>query len=106
MEDALEDRSVPARDVRHRFNEGDYWQRASAGEFRQVIARDGHPSQERSGEPYCTRSQIIGYWNSDGEMIAKVHQYLRPDGTIGGSGRPDPKVLFEHGVRYRALSEG
>jgi len=24
-------------------------------------------------------------------MIAIVHQYLLPNGTLGGSGRPDPK---------------
>lgn len=106
MGDAPDDRSVSARELRRRFNDGDYWQRADAGECRQVVARDGHPSRERSGEPYRTRGQIIDDWNSDGELIAKVHRYLRPDGAIGGSGRPDPKVLVEHGVRYRALSEG
>jgi hypothetical protein len=32
-----------------------------------------------------------------------VHFYLRPDGTIGGSGQPDPKWLFEDGVVYVAI---
>lgn len=68
-----------------------------------MVTRDGHPSAERSGEPYCTRSQIIDYWDSHGEKIAEVHRYLRPDGTIGGSGLPDPKVLVENGIRYRIL---
>ena len=26
--------------------------------------------------------------------MAVVHQYLRVDGTLGASGRPDPKVLY------------
>ena len=97
------DRSVSPTELRRRFNDGDYWPRAEAGEYRQEVARDGHPSLERSGEPYCTRSQIIDDLDRDGQKIAKVHRYLRPDGTLGGSGRPDPKALIEGGGRYRAL---
>jgi hypothetical protein len=33
-----------------------------------------------------------------GHRIFLVHFYLRPNGTIGGSGKPDPKWLFEDGV--------
>lgn len=91
------------RELRQRFNEGDYWGRAERGEFRQSVVRNGHPSSAQSGEPYCTRSQIIEYWEWIGQMIAKVHRYLRPDGTIGGSGLPDPKVLVEGGIRYQAV---
>jgi hypothetical protein len=29
-----------------------------------------------------------------------VHQYLRPDGTLGLSGRPDPKLVLYEGVVY------
>jgi hypothetical protein len=97
------DRSVRPSELRRRFNEGDYWRRAEGGEFQQVVARNGHPSAERSGQPYCTRSQIIECRNQAGQMIAKVHRYLRRDGTLGGSGMPDPKVLVEGGVRYFAL---
>jgi len=35
-----------------------------------------------------------------GEKIAGVHQYLRPDGTIGLSGRPDTKEVYVDGVLY------
>lgn len=97
------DRFIPIAELRRRFNEGNYADRADAGEFLQVVTRDGHPSQERSGEPYCTRSQIIEYWTHAGQKIATVHRYLRADGTIGASGKLDPKVLVERGVRYRAL---
>lgn len=34
---------------------------------------------------------MVEYFAVDGRMMALVHQYLRPDGSIGGSGRPDPK---------------
>jgi hypothetical protein len=36
-------------------------------------------------------------WGSR-RRIAVVHQYLRPDGFVGGSGRPDPKAILREGV--------
>jgi hypothetical protein len=32
--------------------------------------------------------------------MARVHQYVLVDGTIGASGRPDPKRVFYEGVLY------
>lgn len=51
----------------------------------------------------CTRSQILAYEDPPGKQIAVVHQYLRPDGTIGGSGRPDPKRLMVNGIVYAVM---
>ena len=51
-------------------------------------------------EPPGTRSQMVAYVDASGQRVALVHQYLRPDGTLGGSGRPDPKLLIEGGVTY------
>ena len=42
----------------------------------------------------------IAYLDSSGHRVAVVHQYLRKDGTLGGSGRPDPKKLFHDGKLY------
>ena len=33
-------------------------------------------------------------------MVAEVHQYVRPDGSLGGSGLPDPKRLYKDGILY------
>ena len=38
-------------------------------------------------------SQTVDYLSLDGQLVARVHQYQRPDGSVGGSGRPDPKWL-------------
>jgi hypothetical protein len=32
------------------------------------------------------------------QEIAKAHRYLFPDGRVGGSGRPDPKMMLCCGV--------
>jgi hypothetical protein len=34
------------------------------------------------------------------KKVAVAHQYLRPDGTLGASGRPDPKAIFSEDVLY------
>lgn len=36
---------------------------------------------------------MVWYLGPDGQKLALVHQYLLPDGSISGSGRPDPKRM-------------
>jgi hypothetical protein len=95
-------RLVTARELRAMFNDDRYWQRAKAGELREVIVRDGHPSAPKANEPFCTRSQTIIYRDRAGQRVVVVHQYLRQDGTLGASGAPDPKKLWRDGVVYEA----
>jgi hypothetical protein len=47
-----------------------------------------------------TLSQIVAYHDAAGRKIAIVHRYLRPDGSLGGSGLPDPKMIVHSGTRY------
>lgn len=89
-------------ELRGMFNDGGVWERALAGELAQTVQKERHPSPPRAGEPHCTRSQIITYHDHNGVRVALVHQYLRPDGALGGSGKPDPKELLVEGVLYRA----
>ena len=83
------------------FNEGGYWDKVKSGDLTSVALEDRHPSLTAANEPFCTRSQMISYRDSNNHEIARVHQYLRTDGTIGASGKPDPKRLFKDGVLYR-----
>jgi hypothetical protein len=47
-----------------------------------------------------TQSQEIGYYDSEGKEIARAHQYLQPDGTLGASKKPDPKRIVYQGTLY------
>jgi hypothetical protein len=85
------------------FNDGLYWQRAIAGELTTTVMEDRHPSLTVANEPFCTRSQMVSYRDPVGNEVARVHQYLRTDGTIGASGRPDPKRLLTDGILYRLV---
>jgi hypothetical protein len=42
----------------------------------------------------------MAYDDASGVMVAVVHQYLRPDGSLGASGLPDPKRLLVNGILY------
>ena len=72
------------------------YQKAATGEL-VTIVRDEYLAPRAAGQPTGTVAQIVLYFEvlPDGERrpIALVHQYLRSDGQVGGSGRPDPKWL-------------
>lgn len=84
---------MSAEDLRRRFNDADFVGRVAAGDLVEVVKRDSHPTLSGSTEPFCTRSQIVTYHTISGEKVAVAHRYLRRDGSVGGSGRPDPKML-------------
>jgi hypothetical protein len=94
-------RSATGPELQVMFNDGRYWEDAEAGVYQQVVRDDRHPALPLAMEPYCTRSQIVSYRDAQGTEIARVHQYRRIDGTIGLSGRPDPKKLLVNGIIYR-----
>lgn len=80
--------------IRQYFNNSQIFDQVQSGQLDAITKRSSHPENPPAGEPVCTRSQIVYYYTKDGKPVAIVHQYLRPDGTIGASGRPDPKRLF------------
>ena len=83
------------------FNDGRYHERAANGELLVSRRADRHPSPAPAREALCTRSQIVVYVDpTTGERVALAHQYLRPDGTLGAGGRPDPKHIWRGGVIY------
>ena len=87
-------------ELRRLFNEGEYYERVLAGELLESIETD-RPARPGSGQPEGTRSQTLWYFDQSMNRVAFVHQYVRPDGSLGGSGRPDPKrLLFEDEILY------
>jgi hypothetical protein len=97
---------ITSAELRRIFNDDALWERAQSGEFEQRVLRARHPAPRQSGEPYCTESQIVGYFLPNGTRIAMVHQYLRPNGSVGASGRPDPKAILKGGTIYLPGAKG
>ena len=70
------------------------------GQIQAGVAKRGRPLKSSLGpvhQPQGTVSEILPYL-LHGVKIALCHQYTRPDGTIGASGKPDPKF-----VRYKNM---
>lgn len=92
---------IEQEQMRKIFNEGKYWEKTKSGEFSAVAIEDRHPSLTVANEPFCTRSQMISYRDQSNNEVARAHQYLRTDGTLGASGKPDPKRVLFNGTLYR-----
>jgi hypothetical protein len=86
-------------ELRRIFNEGRYFERMHAGEFHERIIRQ---NRRRTGDRRVrdTMSQLVENWDKFGNMVARVHQYRRKDGSLGGSGRPDPKAVLHDETLY------
>ena len=87
--------------MRQKFNDGKFWELVKSGELAAIVTDSRHPALMAAAEPHCTYSQEVSYRDADNTEVARVHQYLRPDGTIGASGLPDPKRVLVDGVLYR-----
>ena len=84
---------VSATTIRQKFNESAYALAIDRGELKSTKLHESHlrnPSAQ--GRAYCTWSEIIRYFDHEGNIAVEVHQYIR-QGII--SGRPDPKRLRE-----------
>ncbi len=90
---------IRAAELRAIFNDGRYAELVGHGELTEKLIREGKPSTA-ANEPPGTRSQVVAYLDRSGKQVCIVHRYLRPDGSLGGSGRPDPKKILKDGVIY------
>jgi hypothetical protein len=85
---------VTPTELRRMFRDSGTLDRIKSRDLHQVLSGDAHPAPPTSGQPFCTRSQILSFFDVEGNKIAVLHQYKRTDGSIGGSGQPDPKMLL------------
>jgi hypothetical protein len=90
-EGSIESVYVDSRTLRQRFAALGILDQLQRGELRAEIDRSWRAPAER-GQPAGTLGQRVQYFRG-AELTAVVHQYLLPDGSIGGSGLPDPKWL-------------
>jgi len=96
---------ISPTEMQKMFNEEGFWEKTKSGEFSTVTLEHRHPALTVANEPFCTFSQMISYRDASNNEVARVHQYLRPDGTIGASGKPDPKRLLLNGTLYRLVKK-
>ena len=87
--------------IRALFNGSQYSQKIEKGLLQKIVLKKTllqNPNEK--GEPKGTYSEVILYKEQSTDFYAIVHQYSRPDGSIGASGKPDPKRLKIGGIIY------
>lgn len=64
-----------------------------------AISHSQSPASPRSNQPEGTISELVDYFHGH-ELIATAHRFVLPDGSIGASGLPDPKMVVSGGTMY------
>ncbi len=89
---------VPVTRLRNHFNASDLYRQIETGALLPDKRLDDrhlrNPELRRDPEPFCTRHQILRYLDPvTGAIILETSHFLHSDGTLGASGRPDPKRM-------------
>jgi len=97
-------RKVGKAELRRLFNEAKFRESLIRRTNQRVDVSINRASAECQQEP-GTESHVYDWMEYvPGEdrmrLLATVHQFRRPDGTIGGSGQPDPIVVVVDGVPH------
>jgi len=97
--------SIPTDDpweLRRIYNEGLFEERAAKGELK-FVPWDSRPAPSNiTGWVPGTTSETLYLLDADDHIHAKVHGFFRPDRTLAGSGKLDPKRVLHEGS-YRTL---
>jgi hypothetical protein len=91
---------VTSEQMCKRFNDGSYWAKVLKGEWTAHVL-ESNISHLLTSETVEITSVMLSYHDENGDERARVHQFMRPDGTLAASGKPDPKRLLENGILYR-----
>jgi hypothetical protein len=90
----LSSRYVTESEIQDIFNAGPYRQLIENGQLTPHYLRNAHLTHVERGNHPCTQRQMIRYLDLQGDPVVEIFQYLRADGTLGASGKPDPKKLW------------
>jgi hypothetical protein len=91
---------IAEKAIRKLFNDGDFWARALRGEFK-TLTLQSYPAPREAHQRPGAKSEVIEYRDLNGR-VALVFQYTNPDGSLGASGKPDPKALLIDNTIYIA----
>jgi len=84
---------VTRRELRAIFNDPEYQQLLFRRCTQRVYVYD-ELAPAAANEPPGTLSQVYDLYDRSGVLLATLHEYKRPDGTIGASGMKDPYFLL------------
>jgi hypothetical protein len=89
---------ISKRELQGKFNRNEGGYPARIGELRCERIYD-EPASPKSNQLPGTRSVIDKYYDG-ADPVMWLHSFIKPDGRLGASGKPDPKRLLAGGVMY------
>ena len=95
--DSLEPVYTSEQELRALFN-AEILPLIESGQLFEHVKESTFPSPS-SGQPPGAMSQTVVYRDTQ-RIVAEAHRFLLKDGSLGGSGQPDPKRLLLGGVLY------
>ena len=102
MSASIEPVRVDVWELRCHFLKARYLRRLKHGEF--TVARGKpRPAHPKYGLGPGGVSLSVYYYIGV-QQVAEVHHLERADGSLGGSGKPDPKMVIHGGIEYRRIS--
>lgn len=78
------------RDVQPRIDNGTYY----------LNVRSEPLAPPDANQQLGARSTMFEVLNQQGQKVALAHVYVNPDGSYGGSGRLDPKLIKSGQITY------
>jgi len=88
---------IDAWEMRCRFNRALYYEKVLTGE---LVAILNHTNPSRKGPPNTVHKEYYYRLTPNGDNLARVSQFVNPDGTLAAGRLPDPKELFLNGIQY------
>jgi hypothetical protein len=100
-DDSIPVKSLSKKEMQELCQEHQLLEKIKNKELKPVLLRERHANPLKSGQVFCTYSQILSYHDSGENEVMRAHQYKKPDGTLGGSKMPDPLRISIGGVIHK-----
>ena len=100
-DDSIPVKSLSKKQMQELCHEHKLLEKINTKELKPILLRERHANPLKSGQVFCTYSQILSYHDSNTNEVMRAHQYKKPDGTLGASKMPDPFRVFIGGVIYK-----
>jgi hypothetical protein len=89
---------ISERDLQNKFRSDEAGYATRWNELEMACTYDA-PAHPDSGQAPGTRSKLLRF-RENGHTVMLLHFFLRPDGSLGASGKFDPKLLMVNGVQF------
>ena len=81
-DDSIPVKSLSKKQMQELCHEHKLLEKINTKELKPILLRERHSNPLKSGQVFCTYSQILSYHDSNTNEVMRAHQYKKPDGTL------------------------